>query len=145
MRAAFEAHGIPVLINAEHHASMLGGLGGVFVPLHILVDSEQSEEASALLTDLRERNRQDQTEEPEPDDEDSAADRLHDLERTARRRRSGIILLIVLAAAVATPYVIGKPLLSVLLVASCLVAIFLTLRPTKPSLPRAQVRQSTRK
>ncbi len=145
MRAAFEAHGIPVLINAEQHASMLGGLGGVFVPLHILVDSEQAEEASALLTDLREHDRQQQTDDPDTDDDDSAADRLHDLERAARRRRNGTILMIVLAGAVATPYVIGTPLLSLLLIASCLGAMFLTLRPSKPSLPRAQIRHSPRK
>jgi hypothetical protein len=53
VRAAFEAHDIHVFINAEHHASVLGGLGGAFVPLHIMVDEADGEEAAALLADLR--------------------------------------------------------------------------------------------
>jgi hypothetical protein len=55
VRAAFEAHDIPIVINAEHHASMLGGIGGVFVPLHVYVDEQDAEQAAALLKDLRER------------------------------------------------------------------------------------------
>jgi hypothetical protein len=143
VRAAFEAHGIPLLINAEQHASMLGGLGGAFVPLHIFVDGERAEEASALLADLREHDRAPQTEDLPEEDDESAEDRAHDLERSARRRRSGIILMIVLAGAVATPYVIGNPRLSVLLVASCLVAMFLALRQPRrePQLPRARLRR----
>jgi len=146
VRAAFDAHKIPLLINAEQHASMLGGLGGAFVPLHIFVDSEYAEEASALLEDLREHDRQDAEDLPKEGDGEAEELRAHDAERSARRRRSGIILLIVLGGAATTPYVIGNPLLSVLLVVSCLGAIFLTLHPSKPApLPRAQVRQSTRK
>jgi hypothetical protein len=48
LRAAFDAHDIHVVINAEHHASVLGGLGGAFVPLHIMVDEADAEEAAAL-------------------------------------------------------------------------------------------------
>lgn len=53
VRAAFDAHDIHVFINAEHHASVLGGLGGAFVPLHIMVDEADAEEAAAILADLR--------------------------------------------------------------------------------------------
>lgn len=53
MRAAFQAHDIPVVINGEHHASMLGGLAGTFIPLHIVVAEEDAETAAALLRDLR--------------------------------------------------------------------------------------------
>lgn len=58
VRAAFDAHDIPVVINAEQHASVLGGLGGAFVPLHIYVDDSYAEEAAALLKDLREHDRE---------------------------------------------------------------------------------------
>jgi len=53
VRAAFAAHEIPIVINAEQHANILGGLGGAFVPLHIYVDDEHAEEAVALWKDLR--------------------------------------------------------------------------------------------
>jgi hypothetical protein len=49
----FSARGIPVVVGAEHHSSMLGGLGGSFLSLDIWVAEEDSEEASALLRDVR--------------------------------------------------------------------------------------------
>lgn len=52
VRSVFDAHEIPVVINGEQHASVLGGLGG-FVRLDILVDGADAEEASALLADIR--------------------------------------------------------------------------------------------
>jgi hypothetical protein len=61
VRAAFQAHDIPVLINAEHHASILGGLGGAFVPLHLFVAEEDAEQAAALFADLRDHDRTYQT------------------------------------------------------------------------------------
>jgi hypothetical protein len=50
----FSARGIPVVVGAEHHSSMLGGLGGGFLSLDIWVVEEDSEEATALLRDVRE-------------------------------------------------------------------------------------------
>ena len=61
----FSAHGIAVVIGAEHHASLLGPLGGSFLSLDIWVDAEDGEEAVELLRDLRERD--------ERGDEDEAA------------------------------------------------------------------------
>jgi hypothetical protein len=52
VRSVFEAHELQVVINGEMHASAMGGLGG-FVRLHILVDAEHVEDASALLRDIR--------------------------------------------------------------------------------------------
>ena len=52
VRSVFDAHEVPVVINGEMHASALGGLGG-FIRLDILVNSEDAEQASALLTDIR--------------------------------------------------------------------------------------------
>jgi hypothetical protein len=115
VRSALEAHDIPVVINAEQHASMLGGIGGAFVPLHIYVDSDHAEEAAELLRDLRERRQGESDSEDEPaDDEGAAADAGGDDQaeaaaetededadavsevdlRIERRRRAGIVLLL---------------------------------------------------
>lgn len=48
------ARGITVVVGAENHSSMLGGLGGGFLSLDIWVAEEDAEEAAALLRDLRE-------------------------------------------------------------------------------------------
>jgi hypothetical protein len=53
LRAALQAHGVRFAIHAEHHASLLGGLGGAFAPLHVDVHPDDAEEAAALLADLR--------------------------------------------------------------------------------------------
>jgi hypothetical protein len=74
VRAAFEAHGIPIVINAEQHASMLGGLGGAFVPLHIFVREDRAEEAAALLEDLRAHAGEAPADEDGDDDDGREAD-----------------------------------------------------------------------
>ena len=116
VRAAFDAHGIHVAINAEHHAGVLGGLGGVFVPLHIMVDDADAEEAAALLADLREHDRAAQADdlpEDEPaeadDDDDDGDDRdsgrASDVgQRIDRRRRTGIVLLLGLCVTFGTAH-----------------------------------------
>ena len=53
IRSMFAARGIGVVIGAEHHASLLGPLGGSFLSLDIWVASDDAEEAAALLHDLR--------------------------------------------------------------------------------------------
>jgi Putative prokaryotic signal transducing protein len=68
VRSIFSAHGINVVVGAENHAGMLAGLGGGFLSLDIWVDDEDSEEATALLRDLRERD--DGTPAHEDDDDD---------------------------------------------------------------------------
>lgn len=52
VRSVFDAHDLPVIINGEMHASAMGGLAG-FVRLDILVDSDDAEDAIALLHDIR--------------------------------------------------------------------------------------------
>jgi hypothetical protein len=52
VRSVFAARGLPVVVGAEHHSSMLAGLGG-FLSLDIWVDEADAEEAHALLHDLR--------------------------------------------------------------------------------------------
>ena len=69
VRSVFDAHEIHVVIGAEHHASLLGPLGGAFLSLDIWVAEEDAEEAAALLHDLRERGA-----EATPEDEDHEED-----------------------------------------------------------------------
>lgn len=95
VRSVFDAHEIPIVINAEQHASVLGGLGGAFVPLHIYVDEEYAEDAAALLADLHAREAPD----PElPDEEEDADESTRDEVPVdlvvARRRRTMIALLL---------------------------------------------------
>lgn len=59
IRSMFEARGIHCYIGAEHHASLLGPIGAGFLTLDIWVDTDDAEEASALLRDLRETNVED--------------------------------------------------------------------------------------
>jgi Putative prokaryotic signal transducing protein len=83
VRSVFEAHEIQVLIGAEHHASMLGGLGGAFVRLDIIVDEADAEEAFALLHDIREGDHatsDDDAEEPEAEPDDPERDERDDAE-----------------------------------------------------------------
>ena len=69
----FSARGIPVVVGAEHHSSMLGGLGGSFLSLDIWVAAEDSDEASALLRDVREPAGADSEELGEADEGDDDA------------------------------------------------------------------------
>ena len=139
VKAAFEAHRVPMLINAEQHASMLAGLGGALTPLNIYVEADHAEEAKALLADLRTQDHQsDADREADADDDRELA--AISAERSERRRRHGIVLVIILAGVMATPYVLDNPLVAALLVLACLTAIFLTLRPeAKSTLPRARI------
>lgn len=54
IRSMFAARGIPVVIGAEHHAGLLGPIGGAFLTLDIWVAADDAEEAAELLRDLRE-------------------------------------------------------------------------------------------
>lgn len=169
VRAALDAHDIPVLINAEQHASMLGGLGGAFVPLHIYVDEADATEAAALLRDLRASGDGDAVDEaeliaaalasdpdrapaptdgddalaPAPGDPDDDADD-HALvpSRADRRRQIALLLFGVYAGAVTIPFVIGRPVLVSALLAVAFGVLVLYLRahrPRPPELPAARL------
>jgi hypothetical protein len=116
----FAAHGIPAVVGAEHHAGMLGGLGGGLLSLDIWVDGEDQEEAVALLRDFREREDSDdgdgdddafdgETDAAARDAADAAGDAAGTFGakadrgpsaadsvqlRTELRRRTGIVLLL---------------------------------------------------
>ena len=107
VRAAFDAHDIPVVINAEHHASMLGGLGGAFVPLHIYVDEQDVEEAAALLSDLRGpvlAEDEGGPAEPDPDHHHEEAGTSSLRERIHIRRHTGIVVLLALCVTFGTAH-----------------------------------------
>ena len=97
VRAMFGAHDIRVLIGGEHHASMLGGLGGAFLRLDIWVASEDAEDATALLAELREGRPVGEGEDvpadaEAEDDDDEAGPPV--ASRVERRRRSVIALVL---------------------------------------------------
>jgi putative signal transducing protein len=100
VRSVFAARGIAVVIGAEHHASLLGPIGGAFLSLDIWVASEDAEEAIALLRDLREGGPAAGEEvDGAPPDADAEADDDGELEherkvRTEQRRRAGLAILL---------------------------------------------------
>ena len=103
VRSMFSAHGIDVVVGAEHHAGMLAGLGGGFLSLDIWVDEEDSEDATALLHDLRERNDA-LDDETDDDDDEYDGDEHGDASRSApaatvhqrvdQRRRTAVALIL---------------------------------------------------
>jgi Putative prokaryotic signal transducing protein len=105
VRSLLSAHGIAVVVGAEHHASLFGPMGASFLSLDIWVDEEDHDEAAALLQDLRERDERgdqadddgadvddDRTDDGEPDDRDPSSDSVQ--RRIDRRRRTGAVLLL---------------------------------------------------
>lgn len=114
VRSLFDAHGVPVVVGAENHTGVLGGLGGSFLSLDIWVDEQDSEDAVALLRDLRERDASgdqadyDADHDADYDDVDGEApagvsgtnDDARDASgtsvqlRTDRRRRTAFVLLL---------------------------------------------------
>jgi hypothetical protein len=90
------AHGIDVVVGAEHHAGMLAGLGGGFLSLDIWVDAADGEEATALLRDLRERDEPlvDVPEAEEPDDAEPYEAPVAVALRTDQRRRTAVALML---------------------------------------------------
>ena len=103
VRAAFDAHGTPVVINAEQHASMLGGLGGAFVPLHIYVAEEDREQAEALLRELNSGEPAlDEEADADGDADEPGASQVH--ARVERRKRSGVVMLLALCVTFGTAH-----------------------------------------
>jgi len=103
VRSMFSAHGIDVVVGAENHAGMLAGLGGGFLSLDIWVDEEDSEDASALLQDLRERDDGASANDDDDDDEydgdetgassrEAPAATVH--QRVDQRRRTAVALIL---------------------------------------------------
>ncbi|MEO8700985.1 MAG: DUF2007 domain-containing protein [Kofleriaceae bacterium] len=168
VRSAFDAHDIQVFINAEQHASMLGGLGGGLVPLQIYVAEEDAEDAEALLRDLRNHTATEDEDdefdgqEPEEDPEASSVEN-----RVARRRRTGVVLLLAMCVTFGTAsmymgawirgitfavveilgfkYTITQPKLGAPIFLACiagdLISSIWQIRSSRQSLPEARVRK----
>jgi hypothetical protein len=105
IRSVFAARGISVVIGAEHHASLLGPIGGAFLSLDIWVASDEAEEAAALLHDLRtgghavtgdvdEAGEADAGAEASPPDEDDGELEYERRLRIDQRRRAGLVILL---------------------------------------------------
>jgi hypothetical protein len=95
----FTAHGIDVVVAAEHHAGLLGGLGAAFLALDLWVASDDAEEAAALLHDLRERDASDSHEalveiDDDASDDDDSEPGASLQQRIDRRRQTGVALLL---------------------------------------------------
>jgi hypothetical protein len=134
VRAAFEAHDIPVFINAEQHASMLGGMGGVFVPLHVYVGEEDVEEAAVLMKELDARASEPiEHEEPEDDDDEGASGVDA---RVDRRRRTGVVLLLAMCITFGTAHMYTGAWLRGLCLAGIEIFAFRTMM-TEPKLGTA--------
>jgi putative signal transducing protein len=104
IRSVFTARGIGVVIGAEHHASLLGPIGGSFLSLDIWVASDDAEEAAALLHDLREGGPAgaeagdtpegaDAAPPDEPDEDDGELEHERRV-RIEQRRRAGLAILL---------------------------------------------------
>jgi hypothetical protein len=126
VRAAFEAHGIPLLINAEHHANMLAGLGGAFVPLHVYVAEDDAEQAAALMQELRAESTADDGSEStdddgEPADDDESNDAIGAAtvgERVERRRKTGVVMLLALCVTFGTAHLYAGATLRAIILAA---------------------------
>lgn len=53
VRSMLSAHGVEVVIAGEHHAGMLGMLGGTAIQMDVWVDAEDADQAAALIRELR--------------------------------------------------------------------------------------------
>lgn len=93
LRSMFAARGIAIVIGAEHHASLFGAMNNSFLSLDIWVDDDDSEDALALLRDLRERGEPSGSaaSDPDDDDDDGPGDSRH--VQLERRRRTAAVLL----------------------------------------------------
>src|SRR4051794_38779239 len=94
VRAMFAAHDIHAVVGGEQHASLMGALGGSFISLDIWVSSDEAEEASALLADLRAQHHETPDDE-DADDEDEESLQASDVgARVMQRRQIGIALML---------------------------------------------------
>ncbi|HEY5937093.1 MAG TPA: hypothetical protein VIU61_20725 [Kofleriaceae bacterium] len=91
VRSVFDAHEIAVVIGAENHANLLGGLGDGFLTLDISVDESYAEEAAELLREIRSEPVTTESYEANEPDQDEA---VWVEQRVDRRRKTGVVLLL---------------------------------------------------
>lgn len=101
------ARGIPAVVGGEHHANLLGGLGGSFISLDIWVDADDAEAAAALLRDFRGAAEPDEPSEPDGVDDDDDDDGEIE-QRINRRRDTGIALLLACFITLGTAHLFAR-------------------------------------
>jgi hypothetical protein len=117
VRAMLSAHGIDSVVGGEHHANLLGGLGGGLIALDITVAEDDAEQAVGLLREYREGSLDDADEPDEPeehdepapgsDEDDPAGDSGPDL-RFERRKRVGAALLLAVCISFGTAHMYAR-------------------------------------
>ncbi|MEJ7602081.1 MAG: DUF2007 domain-containing protein [Kofleriaceae bacterium] len=159
VRSVLSAHEIEVVIGAENHASMLGGLGDGFLTLDISVDERDAEAATTLLGEIR------NSPVASDPDEDVEGDAVWVEQRVERKRRTGVALLLACCVTFGTAHMytgawlrgivlaglelIGiryagpKPVIGAVLIAAAivcdLVGAMLRVQTTRSNLPPARV------
>jgi putative signal transducing protein len=103
VRCMFDAHDIPALIGGERHAQMLGTFGAGVISADIYVHSDDVEDASALLAELRGASTTGSAATAVDVDEPDAADPAFEHAMT-RRKRSGIVVLLALCVSFGTAH-----------------------------------------
>ena len=165
VRSVFDAHEIAVVIGAENHANLLGGLGDGFLTLDISVDESDAEEAVQLLREIRSEPAA--TDADEADDEPDQDEAVWVEQRVDRRRKTGVVLLLAFCVTFGTAHmytrawlrgiaiagveVIGirylgaKPIIGGLLIAAAvvtdLVGALLRVRSPETTLPAARAQR----
>ncbi len=147
VRSMLSAHGVDVMIAGEHHAGMLGMLGGAVISMDVWVASADAEEAVGLIRELREG-----AAEPLADDEAPAEDASYEgegadgddgsalvvhsaqdtLETIERRRGIGIALLLACCVTFGTAHMYTRAWLRGLALAALELASFAQLADNPP-------------
>ena len=166
VRSVFDAHDIPVVIGAENHANVMGGLGDGFLTMDISVDDSHAEEAAELLREIR-SSEPSESAAYEAEDQVDQDEAVWVEQRIDRRRKTGIVLLLACCVTfgtahmytrawlrgiallgielVAIRYLAAKPVIGAVIfaavVVSDLVGALLRVRTPATALPAARVQR----
>lgn len=105
VRAILRGHGIHAHVAGEHHASMMGGLAGALVPLHVWVDAEDAEPAAELIRSMREDEVEAEPTELDPELDGDLEDAVDPRRAIEVRRQTGIVLLLSCVVTLGTGHV----------------------------------------
>ncbi len=117
VRAMLAAHDIDSVVGGEHHANLLGGLGGALIALDITVAEDDAEEAVQLLREYREGGAADAGDAAQ-DDDDAADDSAEPDESMAldtgaelgfeRRKQIGAAMLLAVCISFGTAHMYAR-------------------------------------
>jgi hypothetical protein len=137
IRSLLAGHGIHAHVSGENHASMLGGLGGVMLSLHVWVDREDAETASALIRSIR--GGADEIEEPPAIDDDGEDEGATVHWGVELRRRTGVVLLLSCVITFGTGHLYARAWVRAVALAALEIAGFGQLSDGDPTLGAAMV------